>query len=142
MENIFGRFEVRPITNEVRSNIDLLQDEYDVIIPPLLRVFVETFKIDSFNRRGICHYNEEVGFHNFDNSIERNLEVYKEQGNYYQDKKMLPIATSGIHSGGICVGLVGDEVDKVFIDNESYDSRFEKVAENIFEFVQGLRRDS
>lgn len=139
MENIFNQFEIFNINEFI--DIEQQETKYNVILPPILKIFVQTFKIETFNSVGVYHINEEIGFGDFVNSISRNIEIYIEQGEHYQSKKMLPIAFSGIHSGGICVGLSGKDTDKIFIDNEMYPDRFEEVSENIFEFVRGLMID-
>lgn len=80
----------------------------------------------------------EVGFEEFELTIEEIFSVYIEQGEYYQKDKLLPIATSGIHSGGICVGLEGENQDKIFVDNEMFDDRFQPIASDILDFVGKL----
>jgi hypothetical protein len=137
MINSFAHFEIRPL--DEKFNAEALEKAFNLEFPPLFRVFIETFKIETFKFQGIVHTHENVGFHHFKNPIEKFLAIYKEQGWYYQERQMLPFAISGQHSGGICVGMNGDERDKIFIDNEMYDGRFEIIANNVFEFVRGLQ---
>lgn len=139
MKNIFRNFDLVP-ENE-KGYVTELEEEFNISLPPVFKAFCQTFFLKSI-RPSDSHYllyqDEEVGFEAFEQSIEELISVYLEQGEYYQQSKMLPIATSGIHSGGICVGLDGASKDKIFVNNEVYANRFQLISDNILDFTTKL----
>ncbi len=138
-KNIFGNFQIIP--KDKRGGVLELEKKYDIILPPIFKAFCEIFALTSIvpsNNHYLLYEDEEVGFEEFEQSIEELMIVYIEQGDNYQKDKMLPIATSGIHSGGVCLGLEGENQDKIFVDNEVYDGRFQPIASNILDFIDKL----
>lgn len=135
MRKGFELLETR-LMNEI---IDLNRFENDIKIPQLYRLFLQTFKLPLKKSNKFIAYflDEEVGFEDFSSDLERIIKIYKSEESYH-NFSMLPIISSGIHSGGICVCLEGENQDKIYLDNETYDGRFQLLANNIFEFVRGI----
>ncbi len=137
MRNGFELLETRLISDKI--DLGRLERENNIIFPPVYRIFVETFKTPLLDSNKFIAYfpDEEVGFGNFSNNIKRVIEIYKSEESYYSFS-MFPIISSGIHAGGICVCLKGENKDKIYLDNEIYEGRFQFLANNIFEFVRGI----
>lgn len=138
--NPFQHFSIRPDKGEISA----LELSNGISLPPLFKVFNETFVLDSFqqpNREGywIVHPNPLTGFDDFSISIEFTIKNYLAQyaGNAGLDG-FLPFASSGMHAFGICVGLRDPFVDKVCLHFSSKDSDMTIINNNIFEFVQDL----
>ncbi|MBK6264770.1 SMI1/KNR4 family protein [Marivirga sp. S37H4] len=140
MNNIFGNFELVP--NEQKGYVDELEKEFNVSLPPIFKTFCQTFVLNSLTpneNHHVIHPNEDLGYEGFRKSLVDRLKVYSNTGDYYQNDRMLPIITSGIHNGGICVSLDNDEI---YVLNEMTDERFVKISKNIFEFISQLQQIS
>ena len=53
------------------------------------------------------------------------------------EKKYLPIGYCGIN-GGILLGTIGNETDKIILETVDFEPRFTIIANDIFEFVRGI----
>ncbi len=136
-KNIFSTL----VLEQNPSYVEELEKKYNIQLPPVFKAFCEVFALTSIqpsDNHYLLYQDKEVGFEEFEQSLEELISVYITQGEYYQNNKMLPIATSGIHSGGICIGLEGKDQDKIFVDNESYNNRFQPIASNILDFINKL----
>jgi len=134
--HIFGTL----ILEQNPAYVDELEVKYNIQLPPIFKAFVQTFEFGKFNpipQHHIIHPDEDLGYEGFRLNLQERIEVYLKTGNYYQNDKMLPIITSGIHNGGICISLNNDQI---YVLNEMRDERFVKVAINIFSFVSQLQQ--
>lgn len=131
---------LRTSSIEKKTDINNLAETYQVSFPPLFLVFLETFELPLKPSNHFIAYSadEEVGFDNFMSSIELSLQVYNTEESY-SSKSMLPFASSGIHSGGVCVCLKGENADKIYLNDEVVDGKYRLIAENIFEFVRAIK---
>ena len=127
------------LINKPCEDLDALEQKYDIKLPPLYRLYYQTFepKLITPNRGVIYYPDGNVGFEYFNESIENTIKIFKAEPTNYKGC-MLPVITSGMHTGGICVCISGENHDKIYIDNEMFDDQFELIADNIFEFVKGL----
>ena len=136
MTNIFGTL----LLKQNPQYVEELEAKYNIQLPPIFKAFVKTFefgKMISEPNHCIIHPNEELGYEGFRLSLEERLKVYHSVSNYYLNNKMLPIITSGIHDGGICISLVND---KIYVLNEMTDERFVEVAQDILIFFSQLQQ--
>ena len=119
-------------------SLDDLETKFSVQFPPIFTLFMETFELSLLPSKKFIAYfpDEEVGFAEFNSDMHKNISVYLSEPSYCE-KGMLPIASSGIHSGGICIGLHGSERDKIFL-SEPARMKYRLLDDNIFEFVRGL----
>ena len=138
--NPFQHFEIRPD----KKHVSELEEKFQIQLPPLFKLFNETFILESFKQPNLDGFwvnypDEEVGFSDFECSLEFNINNYIEQ---YAPNEMLsglmPFATSGIYHNGICVGLEGIYRDKICIQIEINNWEVKVINENIFEFIQDL----
>ncbi len=141
MKNIFGNFQIT--FESKQSDITELERKYEINLPPIFRLFCETFVLNSLKPdtdHHIFHPNEELGFDGFGFSLNELLEYFQNVGEPYQKMKMLPIATSSIHSGGICVCFDSENMDKIFQNDEMANDGFVEIGKNIFDFVKELEQ--
>lgn len=140
MKNLFGNFELVP-ENE-KGYVEELEKEFDISLPPVFKAFCQTFVLNSLKPDKdyrIFHPDEELGFYGFDFKIKELLDYFQEVGEPHSERKMLPIAISSIHSGGICVCLKSNsDIDKIFVNDEMSDDEFVEVSSDIFDFISQL----
>ncbi|MFQ3576823.1 MAG: SMI1/KNR4 family protein [Cytophagales bacterium] len=136
MSNIFSTL----VLEQNPAYVDELEAKYNIQLPPIFKAFVQTFEFGKFVPRPnhhIIHPNEDLGYEGFRLNLNERFDVYLNTGSYYQNDKMLPIITSGIHNGGICVSLNND---KIYVLNEMTKERFIEVSNNIFSFIAQLQQ--
>lgn len=136
-------------------NLHELQSKYSFELPPIYKVFVETFCLgedniirekyllknsnDYFDCKSYnFFFNEEnIGFSHFI-EIEKAFEVYSSGGlsDLVYEKKYFPIASSD--GNGLYLGTTSIEADKVLWDGA--DGNIPKIiANNVFEFLRGIK---
>ena len=132
-----------------------MEEKYGLVLPPIYKLFLEFFDGVSIIQEKILlpktnndiractsfryKSDPEVGIMNFISDLEMAYESWIGLDERIQNRGMFPIATSGIHSGGIVVGTKNNDADKIFIDTD-YKERFIFVANNIFEFVREIEQ--
>jgi hypothetical protein len=122
--------------------VDELEAKYNIQLPPIFKAFVQTFEFGKFNpspQHLIIHPNKDLGYDGFTQTLERKFSIYQEQGEYFQKDKMMPFASSGIYGSGICVCLNDENKDKIFINTETIENKFEPIATNILQFISELK---
>jgi len=134
--NIFGTLSLE----QNPKYVDELEERYSIKLPPIFKAFVQTFEFGKFNpspQHKIVHPNKELGYEGFDNTLEEKINIFFEQGDYFQEPRIFPVITSGMYPGGICVGMDEDNKDKVFL----YIGHLELllIAPDIFQFIKQLR---
>jgi hypothetical protein len=137
-KNIFGCLILEKNSNYVEE----LEVKYEIQLPPIFKAFVQTFEFGKFNQTPehfIKHPNKELGYDGFDLTLEENIKIYFEQGEYYQKDQVLSFATSGIFGSGFCVGLNHENKDKILINFETNENKFEVIAPNILQFIAELK---
>jgi hypothetical protein len=139
MKRAFDFFESRPLEDAV--DISYLEKKYDAKLPPTFVLFLQSFIFKEITGPLPYYTDEEVGFDNFQPDFETSLRIYMEQGEFYQERGMIPFALSGMHAGGICVGTRDNDVDKIFICRDSSIERYRFISENIFVFIRGLKKN-
>ncbi len=141
MINIFGNFRLTSL--EEKQKIEELEKKYKNHLPPIFKVFCQSFIINSLKAdkdHQLYHPDEELGFEKFDYNLDQLMKYYLEVGEPHITKKMMPIATSAIHSGGICICLEGENQDKVYINDDMSSEQFVLIAQNIFDFISQLKQ--
>jgi len=73
----------------------------------------------------------------FTKNINLAFKIWEEQTQELKDIGLFPLGISGIHQGGIFVGLKDEYEEKIIIDTD-YIDRFKIVSNNVFEFIRGL----
>lgn len=135
-------------------NINELQIKYNFSLPPIYRIFSETFCLgesnvlretyllesenDYFDCKSYNYFfdEENIGFSHFI-EIEKAFEVFKSGGlsDLIYEMNYFPIASSD--GNGLYVGTMGLEIDKIFWDRA--DGNMPKiVASNVFEFLKDI----
>lgn len=122
--------------------VDELEKKYSIKLPPIFKAFVQTFEFGKFNpspQHRIKHPNKDLGSIAFDLNLDEVLNVYFEQGDYYQNDKLLPIITSGIYASGICVGISENNKDAIFLYVAGIDEKLRMISPNILQFIAELK---
>lgn len=135
MSNIFGTL----VLEQNPQYVDELEAKYNIQLPPIFKAFVQTFEFGKFNptpEHWIKHPNEDIGYEGFDNTLEDKINIYFDQGDYYQAHEILPIITSGFYPGGICLGLNNNE-DQIFLYKDSDELLL--IASDMFQFIKQLK---
>jgi hypothetical protein len=135
--NIFGTL----ILEQNPQYINDLEAKYNIQLPPIFKAFVQTFEFGKMNpspQHLIIHPNQDIAFDGFQITLEKYINSYLEQGDYYLVPNVLPFAISGLTSG-ICVGLSGDNTDKILINFGKIENTFEVIAPNILQFIAELK---
>ena len=141
MKNLFGNFQLIP--NDQKGYIEELEKKYNISLPPIFKAFNQTFIINSLKPdqdHHLYHLDEELGFEKFDFSIIEIIKLYLDVGEPHKTYKMLPIATSSMHSGGICVCLDDLNNDKIFINDEMSSEQFTLIANDILDFISQIKQ--
>lgn len=150
MKKGFELFTTRNMNNVL--DVAILEKLYRISLPPIYRLFVETFDIgedqikydkliveNSLYKKCITYFiyelNNEIVFAGF-NELSKVLYLQKEVDEWV-DKAYLPIGYCGFN-GGILLGTKGIEIDKIILHNFDREPYFTIIANNIFEFVRGL----
>jgi hypothetical protein len=132
---------------EDNLDIDAMEKQYGLQLPPLYRLFAQTYHLgetklfrpeywDEQKKRlfplmgYIFEKNHEAGFSYFI-SLEEAFANWKAE----DDKEYFPIA--GGNYAGIYVALTPPEVDKVILDT-CLSNRYIVLADNVFEFVRNI----
>lgn len=128
----------RTLKNKV--DVDSIAVSFEIKIPSLLRVFIESFQWNSELVEGkIFYYYPELagGELSFQfNSIEDCLRsTIGSSDEDVIDRKLVLFATNRY---GFYVGTIGDDADKVFTRTKSTARSFKVVADNVFEFLRGV----
>jgi hypothetical protein len=138
MSNIFSTL----VLEQNPAYVDDLEAKYNIQLPPIFKAFVQTFEFGKFNpspQHKIKHPNKELGSIAFDLSLDEVLNVYLEQGDYYQNDKILPIITSGIYASGICLGASDNNKDTIFLYVAGIDEKLRVISPNILQFIAELK---
>ncbi|MBU2902234.1 MAG: hypothetical protein ABJO28_14380 [Maribacter dokdonensis] len=138
----FNPFEYFEIRND-KSFINQIESEFVIELPPMFKLFNETFILKSFkNPSGffLGHPDEEIGFDTFNLSIDFLMKSYNENYKHLEiQKDIFPIASSGIHQFGICVGLTDNLKDKICVSEEINDWKLRIIGDNIFDFIKDFQ---
>lgn len=136
--NIFGNLSLE----QNPKYVDELEAKYSIKLPPIFKAFVQTFEFGKFNpspQHLIIHPNKNLGFDGMESNLENKFIAYAEAGDYYQAQKVFPIIPSGIYASGFCVGLSNENADKIFVNFETIENKFDVLASNIFQFISELK---
>ncbi|GAA3522701.1 hypothetical protein GCM10022393_41670 [Aquimarina addita] len=135
MKNIFSTL----VLEQDPSYVEKLEKKYDIELPPVFKAFVQTFKFGEFeptSQHDVIHKDEKIGYDGFNTSLERSIEVYNSQGEFYTKPKLLPIIISGFYHQGICLDLK-KKPDQILLMKDHNDLVL--VANNILEFISQLQ---
>lgn len=133
-------------------DIEFIEQKYDVKLPPIYKLFVKTFHIgedliysDRYlnpldNQIYHCNYfvyaqDREVMFSGF-NDIEKSISL-KNEVEKWAEKNYIPIGYCGFN-GAILLAVNGAEEDNIILHDFDGEIEFKKIANNVFEFMQGL----
>ena len=136
--NIFSTLSLE----QKKQYVDGLEAKYSIKLPPILKAFVETFEFGKFTpspQHLIIHPNNDLGFDGMESNLENKFIAYTEMGDFFQVPKVFPLIPSGIYSSGFCIGLTGESIDKVLVNFETIENKFEVVAPNILQFIAQLK---
>jgi SMI1 / KNR4 family (SUKH-1) len=137
--------------NEI-IDIELIEQKYDIKLPPIYKLFVKTFHIgedliysDKYlnpldNQIYHCNYfvyeqDKAVMFGGF-NDVEKSISL-KNEVEKWIEYNYIPIGYCGFN-GGILLAINGAEADNIILHDFDGEVEFRKIANNVFEFVQGL----
>jgi hypothetical protein len=146
----FQLLKTRALTESI--DIEFIERKYNFKLPPLYRLFIKTFHIgedliysDRYlspldNQIYHCNYfvyikDKEVMFGGF-NDVEKSISL-KNEMQRWTEKNYIPIGYCGFN-GGILLATTGDESDNIILHDFDGEIEFRKIANNIFEFMQGL----
>lgn len=136
--NIFGTLSLE----QNPKYVDELEEKYSIKLPPIFKAFVQTFEFGKFNpthEHFIIHPNEDLGYDGMEENLENKFIAYTTVGEYFQVPKMFPIIPSGIYGGGFCIGLTGENTDKLFLYVDGANEIFRQIAPDIFQFIKQLK---
>jgi len=137
-KNIFSTL----VLEQNPSYVEELEKKYNIELPPIFKAFVQTFefgRLDLSPEHTIIHPNEDLGFDGMDINLEDKFKAYIEVGDFFQTPKVFPIIPSGIYSSGFCIGLSGQNIDKVLVNYGTIENTFEVVELNILTFISKLK---
>jgi len=138
MNNIFSTL----VLEQNPAYVNELEFKYNVQLPPIFKAFVQTFEFGKINllpQHILIHPNKDLGFDGMEDNLENKFIAYKEAGDFFQLPKVFPIIPSGIYASGFCVGLSGDNVDKILVNFETIENKFEVITSNILRFIAELK---
>lgn len=131
-------FKIRPLGKN--DDLHRLESNYNIKIPPIYRLFNETFQRDFNLMEGenFYYYPELSGgeitfpFKSIEDSIKSTIGSSDEE---LIDRKLLLVATNRF---GFYLGTIKEDSDKIFTKIKSIEGTFKIVADNIFEFLRGV----
>ena len=123
-----------------RLDFEELHSKYTIVLPPIFRLFLETYKWNSklTMNKSFYYYPELAGgeisfpFNNIDENIASTIGSSDDE---IIDRKLILIAQSRF---GYYIGTINDDKDKVFTKTTSLEGSFKVVANNVFEFLRGV----
>lgn len=146
----FELLKTRPLNEEI--DIEKLQREFEIELPPLYYLFAKTFKVGESESKvayklsesitqycaGVFYQSErkpevEVLFDNF-LTVEATISSYDADDDWLEEG-YLPIASCG-GGGMILLGSKGEMKDQIFFQDLT--QNISKLENNIFEFVRSL----
>ncbi len=136
--NIFGTL----VLEQNPAYVDELEEKYNIQLPPIFKAFVQTFEFGKMNpspQHLIIHPNKDLGFDGMEDNLENKFIAYTDSGDYYHVPKVFPIIPSGIYAGGFCVGLSSENKDKILVNFETIENKFEVIATDILHFIAELK---
>lgn len=135
-----------------RINIEEIQIKNNIQLPPIFKLFIETFELDyeKIERDKLIKEGEKFPYYLSDfiyepdkninfagfNSIETIIKI-KEDDEDWVKNKYLPIGYCSFN-GGLLVGTIGENIDKIILHDYEREPYFRVIANDIFEFVKGL----
>ena len=130
--------EGRPLKDIV--DIDALEKKYKITLPPIFRVFAESFrwKPDVTGDRHFYYYPELSGgevyfpFPTVESNIVSTSGMTDDE---IDERKFILIAENRY---GIFLGTAKGEEDKIFMKMTSVEGSFKCIADTIFEFLRGI----
>jgi hypothetical protein len=154
MNSSFNLLVSRGLDDGIKET-ELLEDQYNFKLPPLYKLFAESFYLgekhiyretfysSDYNEYFPCttynyyHNGQNIGFSHFI-EIPKAFEVYGSGGlgDFMYENKFFPIASSD--GNGLYLGTKTPDVDKIFWDRANAREP-ELIANNIFEFVRGIQ---
>jgi len=124
-----------------KLDFSAIEESYTVLIPPILKVFLNSFEWDKIlvDGKEFHYYPElsggEVTFP-FTDGIEGSLKsTVNSSDEEIINRKLILIATNRY---GFYVGTLDEERDKILTKTKSTEGSFKVVADNIFEFLRGI----
>jgi hypothetical protein len=136
--NIFATL----ILEQNPAYVDELEAKYNIQLPPIFKAFVQTFEFGKFNpspQHIVIHPNKDLGYDGMEENLENKFIAYNEAGDFFQVPKAFPVIPSGIYGSGFCVGLFGEHTDKILVNFETIENKFEVIAPNILQFISELK---
>ena len=137
MNNIFGTL----VLEKNPKYVEELEKKYNLNLPEIFKAFVKTFEFGKFEptpKHNIKHSNEDLGYDEFNTSLEKAIKVFYDQGELYTELKVLPIIISGFYHYGICLGIGKDNYDKIFLFEDPTEE-LKLISNNILEFISELK---
>ena len=152
MRTLFELLRARPLNDYV--DIESLEKQEDVVLPPIYKLFVQSFYLgekkifreqyynnlykDYFDCSSYIYTpNEDIGFICF-NSIEDSFNIWRSGGLGDMDYELglFPVGGGDL---GISIGLKDELKDKIITSGLVGSKKYETVlCDNIFEFVRGI----
>jgi hypothetical protein len=162
----FDLFKTRTVNDEV--SFDHLEKKIGFKIPPLFKLYHQTFKVDiqqkdffydlngekrlflsqnyfelGLKNAGINKFVSYEVLVNYDELLNNYLKynVPNDEINFFYERRLLPICNSDRYNrngGGIGVGTQEGEVDKIILIKDASKNESLIIADNIFSFVKGM----
>ncbi|WP_047789794.1 SMI1/KNR4 family protein [Tenacibaculum mesophilum] len=128
----------RPLKEKI--DFSRIEKRYGVIIPPVYKIFIESFKWDEtlIREHFFYYYPELVGgevtfpYENLEDALISTLSSSDEE---VLNRKLILLASNRY---GFYVGTQGEEKDKILTKINSLEDSFIVVADNIFDFLRGI----
>jgi hypothetical protein len=151
MKRGFELLKTRSLTEAL--DIPSIEERYNIRVPPLYRLFCETFHLgddsilvdkyinpkNTSDLRYCSFYSyikdREVRFAGF-NSLENALE-YSKNTDEWIENKYIPIGHVGFN-GAILLGTTESDADKIILHNFDLSPEYTTLASDIFQFVREL----
>lgn len=138
MSNIYSTL----VLEQNPAYVDELEVKYNIPLPPIFKAFVQTFEFGKFNpspQHRIIHPNKELGYTNFEHSLEKKFKIYSDVDFKYKQLGILPIIPSGIYQYGICVGLENEKKDAIYLYVDGVSETLRLIAPNILKFISEFK---
>lgn len=131
-----------------KVDIKSLEEEYNIILPPIYRVFAEIFDLNKFKRAEFFLQNDklipftmtylskegnDISFDGF--SKINDVFQYHDNDDDWLEAGHLPIGGCS-HGGAILLGTKGSEIDKIILQDMAGD--LHELSENIFDFAKDI----
>lgn len=142
---------------EDQLDVEFFEKKYNIVLPPLYKVFMQTFVVKTNEIKGEKLLNKDETYSYVAQSMYKGIEgtesftsfneldlvlSIKDEIEEWSTNKYLPIADAFDGHGAILVGTQESNQDQIILHDNDYlasgNHQFIKIADNIFEFTRSL----